>query len=187
MVFLANFSCMVKCWPLRWYYTTLGRWTWISLHLECLETHTWLQEKLQSSHPRFVLFNVHVTQLFDLLLSSVYPGSHSGVGRHEINSHFSTWSAREIPEDFPGAFYITHSVAKNVWVWGSFCGTMQVQVAHLQPDEITLVGEGVFPRIGFDLPSQLLEPGSSEYTELREMAYKSTLTMDTVSNAVRCC
>ena len=64
---------------------------------------------------------------------------------------------------------------------------MQVQVAHLQPDDITLVGEGVFPCIGFDLPSQLLEPGSSEYSQLREMAYKSTLTMDTVSNAVRCC
>ena len=95
-----------------------------------------------------------------------------------------------VPEKFQKTFQV-HSNPQCCKERMSFedhsVATMQVQVAHLEPDEITLVGEGVFPRIGFDLPSQLLEPGSSEYSQLREMAYKSTLTMDTVSNAVRCC
>lgn len=47
---------------------------------------------------------------------------------------------------------------------------IQIQVAHLQPDTITLVGNGVFPCIGFNLPSQLTEP---KYSSLREMAEES--------------
>lgn len=47
---------------------------------------------------------------------------------------------------------------------------VQIQVAHLQPDEITLVGEGMFPCIGFDLPSQLTDPSYTEYESLRENA-----------------
>ena len=62
---------------------------------------------------------------------------------------------------------------------------IQIQVAHLQPDVITLVGEGVFPRIGFDMPSQLLEPGCTDHSQLREIAQISRGTTDTVSDDVR--
>ena len=55
-------------------------------------------------------------------------------------------------------------------------------MAHLQPDEITLVGEGVFPRVGFDLPSQLLDP---EHSQLRETAHKSIGMIERVSDDVR--
>ncbi|CAL1528045.1 unnamed protein product [Lymnaea stagnalis] len=33
-----------------------------------------------------------------------------------------------------------------------FCKTFQIQVAHFEPDAITISGEGVFPRISLDLP-----------------------------------
>ncbi|NWY64746.1 HYDIN protein, partial [Erithacus rubecula] len=38
---------------------------------------------------------------------------------------------------------------------GVFCRTFQVQVAHLEPAEIYLKGEGTFPRITMDLPCML--------------------------------
>ena len=48
----------------------------------------------------------------------------------------------------------------------------QIQVAHLEPDAITLVGEGVFPCIGFNLPSNVTDRGCTEYDGLRKRAEK---------------
>ena len=82
-------------------------------------------------------------------------------------------------ENFSGSYYLhSTSIQDNSW---AYC-TIQVQVAHLQPDEITLVGEGVFPRVGFDLPSQLLDP---EHSQLRETAQKSIGMIERVSDDVR--
>ncbi|KAJ7312066.1 hypothetical protein JRQ81_006401 [Phrynocephalus forsythii] len=48
-----------------------------------------------------------------------------------------------------------------------FHRTFQIQVAHLEPDTITLRGEGVFPRICLDLPRNI--SGNEEYSAfLRE-------------------
>ena len=85
-----------------------------------------------------------------------------------------------VPERFQKTFQVC-SICTGV-PFKPFCGTLQVQVAHLQADEITLVGEGVFPRIGFDLPSQLLDPGYSDHSQLRESALGTT---NTVSDDVR--
>ncbi|KAF7242763.1 Hydrocephalus-inducing protein [Varanus komodoensis] len=49
-----------------------------------------------------------------------------------------------------------------------FQRTFQIQVAHLEPDSITLKGEGIFPRICLDLPRNL--KGNERYsTLLREV------------------
>ena len=56
-----------------------------------------------------------------------------------------------------------------------YCAT-QIQVAHMQPDIITLVGEGVFPRIGLNLPSQLTEPNCTEYNSLRQRARENLIS-----------
>lgn len=73
-----------------------------------------------------------------------------------------------------------------LYVWYSFINLLllhvfviiQVQVAHLQPDTITLVGEGVFPCIGFNLPNRLTEPSSTEYGSLRETALKNLISQE---------
>ena len=85
-----------------------------------------------------------------------------------------------VPEKFQKTFQV-HTIC-IVLLYNIILGTIQVQVAHLQPDEITLVGEGVFPRIGFDLPSQLLDP---EHSQLRETAHKSIGMIERVSDDVR--
>ena len=38
------------------------------------------------------------------------------------------------------------------------------------PDAITLLGEGVFPCIGFNLPCQLTDPSHTQYASIREKA-----------------
>lgn len=38
---------------------------------------------------------------------------------------------------------------------GVFCRTFQIQVGHLEPEEISLKGEGSFPRIYLDLPRNI--------------------------------
>lgn len=38
---------------------------------------------------------------------------------------------------------------------GAFCRTFQIQVGHLEPETITLKGEGSFPRICLDLPRNI--------------------------------
>lgn len=38
---------------------------------------------------------------------------------------------------------------------GIFCRTFQIQVGHLEPAEISLKGEGIFPRIYLDLPRSI--------------------------------
>ena len=43
----------------------------------------------------------------------------------------------------------------------------QIQVAHFEPDEIILTGEGVFPRISFNLPREMTEVG---FASLRQKA-----------------
>ncbi|KAI1235520.1 Hydrocephalus-inducing protein, partial [Lamprotornis superbus] len=47
---------------------------------------------------------------------------------------------------------------------GVFCRTFQVQVAHLEPAEIHLKGEGTFPRITMDLPCML--KGNEKYKKI---------------------
>ena len=56
-------------------------------------------------------------------------------------------------------------------------------MAHLQPEEITLVGEGVFPRIVFNLPSQLTEDSYMEYSQLRERARQTLVTREVTVSA----
>ena len=49
-------------------------------------------------------------------------------------------------------------------------------MAHLHPDEIILEGEGVFPRLGFNISSQLSDPNNAEYetfAELRKKTFES--------------
>lgn len=38
---------------------------------------------------------------------------------------------------------------------GVFCRTFQIQVGHLEPEKISLKGEGIFPRIYLDLPRNI--------------------------------
>lgn len=53
-----------------------------------------------------------------------------------------------------------------------FQRTFQIQVAHLEPDSITLKGQGVFPRICLDLP--------------RNIRGKSTLSSHETNIAEKC-
>ena len=46
----------------------------------------------------------------------------------------------------------------------------QIQVAHFEPDEIVLTGEGVFPRISFNLPREMTEVGCTKFASLRQKA-----------------
>ena len=71
-----------------------------------------------------------------------------------------------VPEVFKRSF----QVCVIFYVHVSYTAYIQIQVAHLQPDEITLVGEGIFPRISFNLPSKLTELSYTEYSQLRETA-----------------
>ena len=54
----------------------------------------------------------------------------------------------------------------------------KVQVAHFEPDYLTIRGEGVFPRISLDLPRVQDTAGlySSLVKEARENVYKKTLS-----------
>ncbi|NXS93719.1 HYDIN protein, partial [Jacana jacana] len=54
---------------------------------------------------------------------------------------------------------------------GIFCRTFQIQVGHLQPEEISLKGEGIFPRICLDLPRNI--KGNKKYEKvLKEVKEK---------------
>ncbi|XP_068693384.1 hydrocephalus-inducing protein homolog [Montipora foliosa] len=48
--------------------------------------------------------------------------------------------------------------------------TFQVRVAHFEPDKITIAGEGVFPRVIFDLP---LDKEDSRYEEFSQQAIEN--------------
>ncbi|NXK55437.1 HYDIN protein, partial [Chauna torquata] len=55
---------------------------------------------------------------------------------------------------------------------GVFCRTFWIQVGHLEPEEITLKGEGSFPRIYLDLPRNIR--GNEKYEKiLRELKEKT--------------
>ena len=58
--------------------------------------------------------------------------------------------------------------------WNNFllliCFVEQVRVAHFEPNKITLSGEGVFPRVMFDLPP---DKEDSRYEELTQQARES--------------
>ncbi|KAM6252821.1 hydrocephalus-inducing protein homolog [Porphyrio hochstetteri] len=45
---------------------------------------------------------------------------------------------------------------------GVFCRTFKIQVGHLEPEEVTLKGEGSFPRIYLDLPRRIKGNQNSE-------------------------
>ncbi|XP_009996299.1 PREDICTED: hydrocephalus-inducing protein homolog [Chaetura pelagica] len=47
---------------------------------------------------------------------------------------------------------------------GVFCRTFQIQVGHLEPEEISLKGEGSFPRICLDLPRNI--QGNEKYEKV---------------------
>ncbi|XP_074783220.1 hydrocephalus-inducing protein homolog isoform X2 [Athene noctua] len=49
-------------------------------------------------------------------------------------------------------------------VCGAFCRTFQIQVGHLEPEEISLKGEGSFPRIYLDLPRNI--KGNEKYEKV---------------------
>ncbi|KAM6294461.1 hydrocephalus-inducing protein homolog [Aegotheles albertisi] len=65
---------------------------------------------------------------------------------------------------------------------GVFCRTFQVQVGHLEPEEISLKGEGSFPRIYLDLPRNI--EGNEKYEkilkEVKEKMGKDSLREETV-------
>ena len=45
-----------------------------------------------------------------------------------------------------------------------------MRVAHFEPDKITVIGEGVFPRVIFDLPA---DKGDYRYEEMAKQAHQS--------------
>ncbi|XP_021264314.1 hydrocephalus-inducing protein homolog isoform X3 [Numida meleagris] len=47
---------------------------------------------------------------------------------------------------------------------GAFCRAFQIQVGHLEPETITLKGEGIFPRICLDLPRNIR--GNEKYEKI---------------------
>ena len=49
----------------------------------------------------------------------------------------------------------------------------RIQVAHFEPDEVTLYGEGVFPRVSLDLPRA--PDGEGEYERLVSRAHEQIL------------
>ncbi|CAN0312118.1 unnamed protein product, partial [Bubo scandiacus] len=49
-------------------------------------------------------------------------------------------------------------------VRGAFCRTFQIPVGHLEPEEISLKGEGSFPRIYLDLPRNI--KGNEKYEKV---------------------
>uniref|UniRef100_A0A669QXT0 HYDIN axonemal central pair apparatus protein n=1 Tax=Phasianus colchicus TaxID=9054 RepID=A0A669QXT0_PHACC len=51
---------------------------------------------------------------------------------------------------------------------GAFCRTFQIQVGHLEPETITLKGEGSFPRICLDLPRNIR--GNEKYEKILQEA-----------------
>ncbi|OXB74070.1 UNVERIFIED_CONTAM: hypothetical protein H355_003133 [Colinus virginianus] len=51
---------------------------------------------------------------------------------------------------------------------GTFCRTFQIQVGHLEPETITLKGEGSFPRIFLDLPRSIR--GNEKYEKILQEA-----------------
>ncbi|XP_015729352.1 hydrocephalus-inducing protein homolog isoform X2 [Coturnix japonica] len=65
---------------------------------------------------------------------------------------------------------------------GAFCRTFQIQVGHLEPETITLKGEGSFPRICMDLPRNIR--GNEKYEkilqEAREKVEKESQTDEAV-------
>jgi len=52
-----------------------------------------------------------------------------------------------------------------------FQRSFQIQIAHLDPENITLRGEGIFPRICLDLPRKL--HGNGKYETFLNQARKN--------------
>ncbi|XP_046781642.1 hydrocephalus-inducing protein homolog isoform X3 [Gallus gallus] len=65
---------------------------------------------------------------------------------------------------------------------GAFCRTFQIQVGHLEPETITLKGEGSFPRICLDLPRNIRGNEKYENTlqEARQKVEKESRIGETV-------
>ncbi|NXL46323.1 HYDIN protein, partial [Podilymbus podiceps] len=72
-----------------------------------------------------------------------------------------------VPLVMPGTGYVGPGEEQVLKVWylpgvpGVFCRTFQIQVGHLKPEEISLKGEGSFPRIYLDLPRNI--KGNEKY------------------------
>ena len=52
------------------------------------------------------------------------------------------------------------------------------------PDAISLVGEGVFPCIGFNLPSQLTDPSNTQYASIRQKAVEALRAKEKKGRAI---
>ncbi|NWY49823.1 HYDIN protein, partial [Chionis minor] len=82
-----------------------------------------------------------------------------------------------VPLVVPGTGYIGPGKEQVLKVYylpgvpGVFCRTFQIQVGHLEPEEISLKGEGIFPRIYLDLPRNI--KGNEKYEKvLKEVKEK---------------
>ncbi|KAM6352746.1 hydrocephalus-inducing protein homolog isoform 6-T13 [Alca torda] len=82
-----------------------------------------------------------------------------------------------VPLAMPSAGYIGPGKEQVLKVYylpgvpGVFCRTFQIQVGHLEPAEISLKGEGIFPRIYLDLPRNI--KGNEKYEKvLKEVKEK---------------
>ncbi|CAM9161005.1 unnamed protein product [Bubo scandiacus] len=82
-----------------------------------------------------------------------------------------------VPLVLPSTGYVGPGQAQVLKVYylpgvpGAFCRTFQIQVGHLEPEEISLKGEGSFPRICLDLPRNI--KGNEKYEKvLKEVIEK---------------
>ncbi|CAM9152901.1 unnamed protein product [Bubo scandiacus] len=82
-----------------------------------------------------------------------------------------------VPLVLPSTGYVGPGQAQVLKVYylpgvpGAFCRTFQIQVGHLEPEEISLKGEGSFPRIYLDLPRNI--KGNEKYEKvLKEVIEK---------------
>ena len=104
--------------------------------------------------------------------------------RGKVDIDFCAMGVREIspgnlaPEDIsvsPAMGHIaalenqTFTIRYLPGVPANFTKTFEIQVAHFEPDVITVTGEAVFPRIAFDLPREIKAVDPSIQAESADM------------------
>ena len=57
--------------------------------------------------------------------------------------------------------------------------TFKIRVGHFEPEEINLTGEGVFPRIGLDLPR---DTENDNFKELLEIAKQNLANVEKMAD-----
>lgn len=81
---------------------------------------------------------------------------------------------------FPGAprpFKTSLQVTRTNYIYTCTCvdcvhsylvfQLLQIQVAHFEPDTVTLVGQGYYPRISFSLPRPIVQESSESLEEIK--------------------